>query len=88
MGIFGQIILGLIIIVGGVLLLKYNYQVTNSMPIGIAEQYLGSGGSYLAWKILSILAVFIGLSVLFGFYDNILSWLLTPFTNALGGGDQ
>jgi hypothetical protein len=85
MGIFGQIILGVLIVVGGVLLLKYNYQVTNSMPIGFAEQHMGSGGSYLLWKILSILVIFAGLTVVFGVYDNILAWLVSPLTNAVGG---
>jgi len=88
MGLFGQIILGLLITAGGVALLKYNYQMTNSLPISFAEQHMGSGGSYLAWKILAILVVFIGLTVMFGVYDNILEWLVSPLTNAVGGGNS
>lgn len=87
MGLFAQILLGILITAGGVALLKYNYQVTNSLPIGFAEQHMGSGGSYLAWKVLAILVVFIGLTVMFGVYDNILEWLVSPLTNAVGGGN-
>lgn len=88
MGIFGQIILGLLITAGGVLLLKNNYQVANNMPIAFAEQHMGGGGSYTAWKILGVLTVFVGLTVVFGIYDNILAWLLTPLTNAVGGSSE
>jgi hypothetical protein len=88
MGIFGQIILGILISAGGVLLLKYNYQVSNSLPIGFAERHMGSGGTYLAWKILALVVIFIGLSVTFGVYDNILAWLVSPLTNAVGGSNS
>lgn len=83
-----HILLGLAIIGGGVLSLKNNYQVANTMPIGFAEQHLGAGGSYTAWKFLSILIIFIGLTVLLGIYDNILGWLLSPLTNAISGGSN
>ncbi len=83
MGIIGQIILGLLMVVGGILLLKNNYQVSNNMRISFAETHLGSGGSYLAWKLLSILLIFAGFSVMFGFYDNILAFILSPLTNIL-----
>lgn len=85
MNIVIHIVLGLLIIVGGVLLLKYNYQVANSLPLSFAEKHMGSGGSYLAWKLLSILVVVIGLSVVFGVNDNILAWLLSPLANIFGG---
>ena len=83
MGIIGQIILGLLMVAGGVLLLKNNYQVSNNLRISFAEQHLGSGGSYLAWKVLSILLIFAGFTVMFGFYDNVLAFLLSPLTNIL-----
>ena len=86
MGIFGQIILGLLMVVGGVLLLKNNYQVSNNMRISFAEEHLGSGGSYLAWKVLSVLLIFIGFTVMFGFYDEILTFILSPLTNILNPG--
>ncbi len=87
MGIFGQIILGLLMVGGGVLLLKNNYQVSNNMRISFAEEHLGSGGSYLAWKVLSVLLIFIGFTVMFGFYDEILTFILSPLTNILNPGE-
>jgi len=83
MGFIGQIILGLLMVIGGVLLLKNNYQVSNNMRISFAEQHLGSGGSYLAWKVLSIILIFAGFTVMFGFYDNVLAFILSPLTNIL-----
>lgn len=70
-------------IAGGILLLKYNYQVSNNLRISFAEQHMGGGGSYLLWKIIGVLVALAGLTVIFGIYDNILSWLLSPLTNIL-----
>jgi hypothetical protein len=83
MGIFGQIILGLLIIAAGVMILKYNYQVANSIPMTFADRYMGGGGSYSIWKITAILIILIGFSVLFGIYDNILGWIVSPLTNVI-----
>ena len=88
MQILLHLILGLAIMAAGVLTLKNNYRVANTMLIGFAEQHLGAGGSYLAWKLLSILIIFAGLTVFFGIYDNILGWLLSPLTNAISGGNS
>lgn len=79
MGIIGNIILGVLFIAGGVLLLKYNYQVANGMPLSLAERYLGT--SYTAWKVVAILVIAAGFTIMFGIYDHILSWLLSPLTN-------
>jgi uncharacterized membrane protein YphA (DoxX/SURF4 family) len=83
MGIIPQIIIGLLMVVVGVLLIKNNYQVSNNMRIAFAEEHLGSGGSYLVWKVLAILLILAGFSVVFGFYDNILAFILSPLTNIL-----
>jgi hypothetical protein len=69
--------------VGGVLLLKYNYQVTNNLTISFAEEHIGPGGSYLLWKILAGLLIIAGFSVIFGFYDDMIAWALSPLTNAI-----
>ncbi len=69
--------------VGGILLLKYNYQVTNNLTISFAEEHLGPGGSYLLWKILAGLLIIAGFTVIFGIYDNIIAWVLSPLTNAI-----
>ena len=83
MEIVGQIIIGVLMTVGGILLIKYNYQVSNNLTIGFAEQHLGGGGSYLLWKIIAIFLIFAGFTVVFGIYDNILSWVLSPLTNII-----
>lgn len=88
MGLLPQIILGLLMVVAGILLLKNNYQVSNNMRIAFAEEHLGGGGSYLVWKALSILLILAGFSVVFGFYDNILAFILSPLTNILNPGDN
>ncbi len=66
----------------GILVLKYNYQVANNLRISFAEQHMGSGGSYSLWKIFGVLIVLIGLTVMFGIWDNILNFILSPVTNA------
>ena len=83
MQLIGQIILGLLMVVGAVLLLKYNYQVSNSLRISFAEQHMGPGGSYLLWKILAVVLVLAGFSVMFGISDNIIGWILSPLTRIL-----
>jgi len=83
MTILLQIIIGVLMMVGGILLLKYNYQVTNNLTISFAEEHLGPGGSYLLWKILAGLLVIAGFTVIFGIYDNIIAWVLSPLTNAI-----
>lgn len=89
MHIFGQIILGLIIIAAGVITLIRNYQVANSLPLRWLEQKAGPGSSYTIWKFFSVLMVFIGFTVMFGFTDNVLGFLLSPVTNMLSplGGE-
>ena len=83
MNIVLQVIIGLLMIGAGTLILKYNYQVANTIHLGFAEKYLGTGGSFGLWKVLAVLIVLAGLTVVFGFFDNILEWVLSPLTNIL-----
>mgnify|MGYP001120859907 CR=1 FL=1 len=87
MHLLGQILLGLILIVAGVLLIKYNYQVSNNLRISFAEQHMGSGGSYLLWKIIGVVVIIAGLTVMFGLSDNVLAWIFSPLTNAVNPGE-
>ena len=87
MTIIIQIIIGTLMIISGVLLIKNNYQVANSMRISFAEDHLGPGGSFLLWKIMSVLFIFAGFTVIFGIYDNILTWVLSPVTNMINPND-
>ncbi|MEX0594611.1 MAG: hypothetical protein WD157_00735 [Patescibacteria group bacterium] len=46
-------------IVGGVLMMRHNYQLVQLFGYaGLAERYLGQGGSYTMWKLLGLLAIF------------------------------
>lgn len=51
----------LVFIVGfavGVGLIKYNYQMTHLFGHNsLAEQYLGTGGTYTMWKLLGLIAI-------------------------------
>lgn len=86
MNILGQILLGLIIIAAGVMTLIKNYQVANTIPLRWFEQKMGAGSSYTLWKVISVLLVFSGLTVMFGFGDNLMAWLLSPVTNMVNPG--
>jgi hypothetical protein len=86
MNIFGQIILGLLIITAGVMTLIKNYQVANTIPLRWFEQKMGSGSSYTLWKVFSVVMVFAGLTIMFGFGDNLMGWLLSPVTNMVNPG--
>ena len=87
MNILGQIIIGLLLIGVGILLLKNNYQVSNNLRISFAERHMGSGGSYLLWKIIAVVVVIAGITVVFGFHDDALAWIFSPLTNAIGSGE-
>ena len=83
MGTFGQILLGAILIAVGIITIIKNYQVANSLPLRWLESKIGPGSSYMLWKLFSIVLIFAGFSVMFGFADNILTWLFSPITNAI-----
>ncbi len=86
MGIFGQILLGLVLVAVGVITIVKNYQVANTFPLHWLEQKIGPGSSYTIWKILSVLLVFAGLTTMFGFADEVLTWFLSPLTNLINPG--
>ena len=83
MRIIGQIILGLLIVVVSVVLVAKNYQVANAMPLRFIEDKMGPGSSYLIWKLIAIIGVFVGFMVMFGFWDNVLTMILSPVTNLI-----
>lgn len=77
-------IYGMLITALGVVMLKYNYQL-----VGITgrqdwiEKYLGSGSTYLAFKLVSVVLVFGGILFGFGLLDNILDPILMPLGEAI-----
>ncbi len=73
------IIGALVIIVGALLVLKTEWFLQNFGRISWFEEKLGSeGGSRLGYKILGIIAIFIGIVMLSGNGTNFFSWMLSP----------
>jgi hypothetical protein len=79
MDIFNHIILGLLAIGLGVVSLKYNYQLVGiTGNVDFAERYIGAGGTYAFYKILSVIFVLGGFLYTTGLGDPVLRWLLSP----------
>jgi hypothetical protein len=80
---FGQIVFGLIGIPLGVLVMvRTNYivdQITG--PIGFAEKYLSSGGTYTFFRIVGFLITLVSMFVMFGFAGSI----YMSIVDSLGG---
>jgi len=74
-----QIIYGMLAIIAGILMLKFNYQL-----VGFTgrqqwiERKLGSGSTYLAYKIFAIIIVLVGILVVTGLGSPFENWLLSP----------
>jgi len=78
-----RIVYGFIAVALGVVSLKYNYQlVNNTVRLDFIESKLGSGSTYLVYKILSVALVLGGLLYLTGFGPTVLDWLVAPIANA------
>lgn len=45
-------------VVGGIIILRYHFQLTQLFGHNeYAERYIGSGGTYLMWKILGVVVI-------------------------------
>ncbi|HNU81233.1 MAG TPA: hypothetical protein PLA05_00805 [bacterium] len=75
-----MIILGLIIIaVGTVLIIKTEWFLQNFGRLSWFENKLGSeGGSRLGYKLLGLVAIFIGIVLMSGNGNDFFTWLLGP----------
>jgi hypothetical protein len=79
MDIFNHIVFGLLAIGLGVAGLKFNYQLVGfTGHVGFAERYLGAGGTYFFFKLLSIAIVIGGILYMTGLGEPVLAWLLSP----------
>ena len=75
---------GLLAVVIGVVSLKYNYQLVGfTGRQDWIESKLGSGSTYLAYKMLSVLLVVGGLIFAVGLGSKVEGWLLAPLANLL-----
>jgi len=77
-------IYGLLVITAGVLMVKYNYRLTNLFGRNnFFERRLGSGSTYLVMQILAILTIIFGTLWAVSMHDNVVRWLVSPITNLL-----
>jgi len=78
----GQIILGILILAAGVgMVVKTEWLINNFGRIAWFEEKLGAdGGSRLGYKLIGLLAAFIGIIVMTGSGDDFLGWLVSPLT--------
>lgn len=78
-------ILGALVIAAGTfLVIKTEWFMTNFGRIAWFEDKLGSeGGSRLGYKLLGIIAIFIGIVLLTGNGTNFFTWMLSPLTSKM-----
>ncbi len=77
--IFDHLLLGLIAVILGGVTLKYNYQMIGfTGHIEYVERYLGYGSTYAFAKIMSVLVIIGGFMYMFGLFDPVFGWLLSP----------
>jgi hypothetical protein len=72
---------GLIVMAIGVLMLKYNYQISNMFNVDMFSRVLGSGGTFLIMQLVAILVLLFGFLLAFSLHDDILGWLFSPLDN-------
>lgn len=78
--IFSHIIYGLLAITGGTLLLKYNFKLVNTVGrLDFIESKLGSGSTFLVYKLLAMALIAGGLLYATGLSGP----LLAPLARAL-----
>ncbi|MBN2885048.1 hypothetical protein JXE04_03940 [Patescibacteria group bacterium] len=78
------IIGALIIAVGAFLVIKTEWFMTNFGRIAWFEDKLGSeGGSRIGYKLVGILAIFIGIILLTGNGSNFFTWMFSPLMSKI-----
>lgn len=76
----GRIILGLVITAVGVfIIVKTEGILSNFGRIEFFERHLGTeGGSRLGYKLVGLLAVFIGMMIMTNMIGGLMQWILSP----------
>ena len=78
-------VLGLMIVIAGVVAVKMNFRIVQLFSRdNVFERKLGPGSTYLVFQLVAILAILFGGLMMFSLHDNILEFLLRPFTQAFG----
>ena len=81
------IIIGLVILASGVFIVIKSEAMLNAFGrIAFFERYLGTeGGSRLGYKLLGLIAIFIGFLIMTNMIDGFLGWLLGPLLRVMRG---
>ncbi len=77
----GAFFLGLLIIIAGVLSVKYNRQIADSFGESGIANMIGPGNKYGVFKLYSIIAILIGLIIMFGLHTFFINLIISPFLN-------
>ena len=80
----GHIILGIIAIVAGAgMIIKTEWLLDNLGRIAWFEEKLGAeGGTRLGYKLIGLIAIFIGIIVMTGSGSEFFGWILSPLIKA------
>lgn len=75
-----RILLGIVIMaVGTLIIIKTEAMLSNFGRIAFFEKHLGTeGGSRMGYKIIGIIAIFIGIMIATNLIGGFLEWLLAP----------
>ena len=83
--IFTNILIGLILVVVGFFMVKYNFKLTNLFSsYNWFERNLGSGSTYIVMQAVAILVIIYGVLTMTGFSDNFWHWVTSPLRSLLG----
>ena len=82
----GSILFGLVLVVVGTLIvMKTEWLMQNFGRANWFERNLGAeGGSRLGYKLLGLLAIFVGLLFITGLMGGFMNWALSPLTRVRG----
>ena len=82
----GKIIFGLIGVPSGIAIIVYTRYIVEQItgPIGFAERYLGSAGTYNFVRLVGVAIFTISLLVMFGFADWFYVAVVTPGSAVVG----
>ena len=80
--IITNILFGLILVGVGVVMVKYNFRLTNLFSrYNWFERHLGSGSTYFVMQALAFFVIIYGTMLMLGLSDNFLSWVTSPLRN-------
>jgi hypothetical protein len=84
---FGHLVTGLLLIVAGVLIVKYTFQLANMTGrLDWVESKLGSGSTYFVYKLLGLAVIVVGFLYATGLAVPFFTWLFGPLRSVFAPG--